>query len=199
MQLKTIFSIIVLATSAVARPEICTSSTFKETALNGNGGPHQNFVFKQVSGVIDCTNNPLGTVTIDKGQSVAYTESINLAIGWITGGFSVEETTSTGYSQGFGCKTDSGTHKGSLCAFQRIQVTAYTVHARQCTQSSCAGQECGSYDKDVIFFSPNTDQGDCFYDNFQLNLPCTTLGAEHHYNSGPAGSPHFVSCQPARP
>jgi hypothetical protein len=43
-------------------------------------------------------------------------------------------------------------------------------------------------------FSPNTDQSDCFYDNFQLNLSCDGEGTEHYVYDGPAGGPQAIDC-----
>lgn len=172
---------------------VCGTSTNRETELNGNGNPHQNFVYKQVSGTTDCTNNPSGSAAVVNSQSVGWSISVGGTANFINGGFSVSETTSTGYDNSFGCSTNSGTHTGSLCVFERIQLTAYTVQSRECIDSTCGATTCGSWATSVIY-APNSNQGDCYYDNFQLNLPCQGLDAEHYVYSGPAGGPQYIAC-----
>lgn len=203
--LKATLSVLALAAVAAAGPVgkdssdlssdiVCEAESYKQTQLNGNGNPHQNFVYKQVSGTTDCTNNPSGGASVQQGETVGWSVSISGEVNFITGGFEVSESTTTGYTSSFGCATDTGDHTGSLCVFERIQLTAYTVNGRDCTESSCGGSSCGSWGEDVVIYAPNTDQGSCFYDNFQLNLPCDGLGAEHYVYSGPAGGPQYIAC-----
>ena len=179
----------------------CVTTSSRKTVGKGDGNPHQNFVFKQVSGTTDCTDNPSGSASITNSQSVTYTESINAAVDFITLGFSVAESTSTGYTNAFGCGLGNGaTLSGDLCVFERIQVTAYTVNAQECFSSSCGASWCSSpSNEDVVIYAPNKDQPGCFYDNHQLNLPCSGLGTEHQVWAGPAGGPQSISCQPAYP
>lgn len=177
-----------------------TTHAGRRTTANGDGNPHQNFVFKQVSGTTDCTNNPSGSASITNSQTITYTESISLAVDFITAGFNVAEGTTTGYSNAFGCSTNGGgTITGDLCVFQRIQLTAYTVNGADCFSSSCGGSWCGEKGENVVIYAPNTEQAECFYDNQQLNLPCLGLGTEHQVWAGPAGGPQFIGCQPAFP
>lgn len=175
----------------------CQSNTIKQTRKKGNGNPHQNFIFKQISGTTDCTNNPNGAASISKGLTVGYSVSAGFAGDFITGGFDVSVSQSTGEVHSYGCKTNNGVHKGSLCVFQRIQATAFTGEVRHCTESTCAGTTCGNWGGAGVIFAPNNDQSaGCYYDNFQLNLPCREKGSEHYVKSGPKGGPHFIACQP---
>jgi hypothetical protein len=171
--------------------------TTKQTIKDGNGNPHQNFIFKQISGTTDCTNNPSGSASIQNGMTVGWIASAGFSTDFLTGGFSVTESVTTGSTNAFGCKTNSGTHTGSLCVFERIQVTAFTAKQRECSSNSCTGTHCGNYDTTGVIFAPNTVQGSCYYDNFQLNLPCGVEGSEHHIDSGPAGGPQFIACNPS--
>lgn len=166
----------------------------RQTEKAGDGNPHQNFIFKQVSGTTDCTNNPSGSAAITKGETVGWSLSIGGAADFITGGFSVSESKSTGSTNAFGCKTNDGTHDGSLCVFERIQLTAFTANTRECSVSSCGGTQCGDWGNDVVIFAPNDSQGDCFYDNFQLGFECVAKGSEHRVENGPAGGPQFIAC-----
>lgn len=193
-----------LAALAAAKPlnrvelserEICPVTTNKNAQLIGDGNPHQNFVFKQVSGTTDCTGNPSGSASITDSQSVTWTVSVGFTSDFITGGFSVSESVSTGSTNAFGCTTGSGTIQGDLCVFERIQTTAYTVNLHTCT-TSCGGTSCGDTGSWVMT-SPNSNQGGCFYDNVQLGLPCNGLGSEHVVANGPAGGPQSISCEPS--
>lgn len=76
------YTLIVMAASAIAVPlaignssnssigsrqvTVPTYVTFQHNqyALVGDGFPHQNFLWKQVSGSVDCTGNPAGSVQI---------------------------------------------------------------------------------------------------------------------------------------
>ncbi len=202
---RTTLSVLALTVLAAASPIddqslrrstdiVCSTQDIRQTQLNGNGNPHQNFVYKQVSGTTDCTNNPSGSASVVDSQTVGWTLSISGAADFITGGFTVSVSTTTGYDNAFGCATNTGTHTGSLCVFERIQLTAYTVNSRECVESSCTGTSCGSWGENVVIYAPNTNQGECFYDNFQLNLPCEGLGAEYYVYSGPAGGPQYIAC-----
>jgi hypothetical protein len=201
----TTFSVLAMVSLAAAGPinngtigpsaDIgCTTSTIMQTQLNGNGNPHQNFVYKQVSGTTDCTNNPSGSATVTQSETVGWSVSISGAADFITGGFQVSASTTTGFSNSFGCATNGGTQSGSLCVFERIQLTAYTVNSRTCIENSCTGATCGGWGENVVIYAPNSNQGSCFYDNFQLNLPCLGLGSEQYVYNGPAGGPQYISC-----
>lgn len=166
-----------------------------ETEKIGDGNPHQNFVFKQISGVTDCTNNPSGSVAIANGLIVSWSASVGFTSSFITGGFDVSESVSTSSTNTFGCATSAGSHTGDLCVFERIQVTAFTARSRTCS-TTCAGTSCTDYGSPGVIFAPNSQQGSCFYDNYQVNLPCGLQGSEHLIQSGPSGGPQFIGCEP---
>ena len=171
--------------------------TQRQAVPIGNGNPHQNFIFKQISGSTDCTDNPSGSVSITKGLTVGWSASAGFTSDFITGGFTVTESVNTGSTNDFGCKTNSGSHNGSLCVFERIQVTAFTAKSRECEATSC-GTHCSNYDQQGTIFAPNSQQGSCYYDNFQVNLACDIQGTEHHIDMGPAGGPQFIACDPTQ-
>lgn len=174
----------------------CQESAYTQTQRVGDGNPHQNFVYKQVSGTTDCTDNPGGGASINNGQSVTWSASISGTVGFITGGFDVAVSTSTGYTNSFGClTTGGGSHKGSLCVFERIQLTAFTANARNCQVGTCHPNKCDPWSPNVVIYAPNNQQPSCFYDNYQVNLPCDGLGAEHYVYNGPSGGPQSISCQ----
>lgn len=176
----------------------CEGGSSTQTIKDGDGSPHQNFIFKQISGTTDCTDNPSGSAAIQKGMSVGWSASAGFTSDFITDGFSVTTSVSTGSTNSFGCKTNSGTHTGSLCVFERIQVTAFTAKQRTCVTSTCSGTHCGDYSTTGVIFAPNKVQGSCYYDNFQVNLACGVEGSEHHINAGPAGGPQFIACDPSQ-
>jgi hypothetical protein len=178
----------------------CGHSTIQQTIVVGDGNPHQNFLYKQVSGVTDCDGNPGGSAAVTQTLTVSHGISLGASVDFITGGFDVSVSTSTGFTNSFGCGTPGGgSEPGSLCVFERIQLTAYTVNTQTCVigYGACGGEETctPNTSPNSVLYAPNSIQGSCFYDNFQLNLPCGVLGTEHRFDSGPAGGPQFISCE----
>ena len=186
-----------LVPDGVVKRETCSHTTQLITDKVGNGNPHQNFIFKQISGTTDCTNNPSGGAAITNSLTVGWSISGGLAADFLSGGFDVSRSVTTGSTNSFGCKTNKGAHKGSLCVFARIQVTAFTVESARCPVNSCIGIQCPKNMPRGVMYTPNSVQGSCYYDNFQLGLPCKAEGTEHLIKSGPAGGPQFVACQPS--
>lgn len=141
--------------------------------------------------------SPGGGASVDKTTEVSWGMHGDLSYEFTSGGFDVSTSVSTGYTQSFGCTGKGGkTLTGDLCVFQRIQTTAYTVDQTTCHESPCTGQQCSTSSNGVMF-APNSGDNECFYSNKQLGIACKGFGAETHINYGPAGGPHFVSCEPA--
>jgi len=173
----------------------CAGGPYTQTQRVGDGNPHQNFVYKQVSGTTDCAGNPGGGASISNGRTVSWSASISGTVQFITGGFDVSLSTTTGYTNSFGCSTPGGgTQGGSLCVFERIQLTAFTANTRTCEKTTCTPDKCGDWANNVVIYAPNTQQSSCFYDNYQVNLPCDALDAEHYVYNGPAGGPQEIPC-----
>jgi hypothetical protein len=78
-----------LTTPTPIDPPSCDPTIVKTTQLVGDGSPHQNFVYTQVSGTTDCTDNPSGSASITNTQTVSWSVSISATLDWITGGFDV--------------------------------------------------------------------------------------------------------------
>ena len=177
----------------ISERESCRVTSGDDTNLVGDGNPHQNWIYKQVSETTDCTGNPSSSTSITDTQTVDYSLSANVAIGWFTGGFAVSESFSTGSTNSFGCATeDGGSQDGSLCVFERIQTTAYTAQTRSCSNSTCSGNDCTDWSEPVIITAPNDLQAGCFYDNFQLTdvgISCQYKGYQLTIADGPAGGP----------
>ncbi|KAL2059983.1 hypothetical protein VTL71DRAFT_9805 [Oculimacula yallundae] len=183
--------------------------------------PHQNFVFKQITGSQQCRGSPGNSAAIASGLTVGWAFSIggsfsaNPEAGGpgasLDIGYSISRSVSTTRTYGFGCASDTGSHQEPVCGFQRVQVTAYTVKEQSCDapRPGCFGSKsnCKDTGKTGVVFAPNKDQGgaddgnpgNCYYDNFQLGLPCITVGNEIRSNpSSIPGGPQFVSCTDAR-
>lgn len=190
---------IVNSTLSDKRAGICRGTKQKQTIKVGNGNPHQNFAYKQVSPNTFCTNNPGGSAAVTTELSVGFSVSIAAEVEFITGGFDVSVSTSTGFTNSFGCATVvdgvSGTQTGSLCVYERIQLTAFTVNTQVCVENMCQDETCvKDTGPNSIIYAPNAAQGGCFYDNFQLNLPCGIMGDVKYVYDGPAGGPQFIPC-----
>ncbi|KAF2758964.1 hypothetical protein EJ05DRAFT_499390 [Pseudovirgaria hyperparasitica] len=137
------------ATSAVAVPAADISEAAKNTLedrqygacsqwssstqLVGNGDPHQNYLHKQLSQTITCDQ--------ENGCSTGQTETRSYTIGfsitgspaeWISGGFDVSTSWTTGNSY-----TCNGGPGDTVCVFQKIAHTAYTV--QNGAYNSCTG------------------------------------------------------------
>lgn len=72
-----------------------------DTILVGDGDPHQNYFEIQVTSPIDCGAGGAGcSVTKLNTHTVTWTASASVNIGpWISGGFSVSESITTGESR----------------------------------------------------------------------------------------------------
>lgn len=82
------------------------------SALVGNGNPHQNPYQQQQSPTANCGPGGTCSVSISRSHSLSWSASANAAYGWISGGFSVSESYSKGWS--FSCDGNAG---GSVCVW----------------------------------------------------------------------------------
>ena len=154
MHFQSLFTAAALVATSLANPVpdgICTGAESKnQTQLLGDGDPHQNFKFKQISGTTDCSGNPSGSASITNSQTVGWSISAGFSFDFISGGFDVSESVSTGSTNSFGCKTDDGTQPGSLCVFERIQTTAYTVNMRTCSTRCGTDWTCTDWADNIV-------------------------------------------------
>ncbi|CZT46084.1 uncharacterized protein RSE6_06464 [Rhynchosporium secalis] len=163
--------------------------------------PHQNFVFKQITPSVQCTGSPGNSVAVSKGLTVGWSFSLTGAVtgnpasggvgSWLSAGFSVSKSVTTTTTQTFGCSSDTGSQQGSVCGFQRVQVTAYTIKEQKCNIASptCADASqrfCSDTGKTGVLFSPNADQGgsstasgNCYYNNFHGTGPVNVFDDSH--------------------
>jgi len=81
---------------------VCENYEWEFTSLIGDGNPHQNFIYRQVSGQTLCTNNPGGSASVTESQTVGTSFSVGGAVDFITGGFDVSYSTTTGFTNTFG-------------------------------------------------------------------------------------------------
>ncbi|CZT12499.1 uncharacterized protein RAG0_16306 [Rhynchosporium agropyri] len=183
--------------------------------------PHQNFVFKQITPSQQCKGSPGNSASVTKGLSVGWAFSIgagvsaNPAAGGpgasLDIGYSISRSVSTTTTLSFTCSTDSGKGKENpVCGFQRVQVTAYTQKEQICDSppQGCPGKptNCKDTGNTAVVFAPNAEQGgtetstgNCYYDNYQLGLPCVFAGNELRSNpSSIPGGPQYVSCTDTR-
>lgn len=201
MKFTNTFIAIASAALVTGSPIDCGDPIVTHNAqLVGDGDPHQNFIWKQVSATTDCTDNPAGSAAITESTTVGWSAGGTFVSDFISAGFDVSESTTTGTTNAFGCKkSDTDTYSGSLCVFERIQTTAYTVNQRTCTESGCGSGTCSPYTGNVVLVAPNSNQGSCFFSNFQANQPCGPQGQEITVPSGPAGGPQDIPCDPVLP
>ncbi|KAL2072077.1 hypothetical protein VTL71DRAFT_11420 [Oculimacula yallundae] len=200
----------------------CTHSEVNAWVAADDPNPHQTFVFKQITPSVECTGSPGNSISVSKGLTVGWTFSLTGAAtgnpssgglgSWLSAGFSVSESVSTTTTEGFGCSSDDGSSKqGSICGFQRVQITAYTIKEQKCSTASptCADanqKSCVDTGRTGVLYSPNSDQGgsdtasgNCYYNNFQLGLPCVVSSNEIRSNpSSIPGGPQFVGCDDPR-
>ncbi|KAB8437361.1 hypothetical protein FH972_025041 [Carpinus fangiana] len=146
-------------------PPICTP----ETVLQGDGDPHQNFLHVQVTEAIDCGGGSCN-VQYTTQHTIGWSASIEGAYEWIAGGFSVEESYTTGGT--YECDGEEG--DGNVCVIRVIAHTAYTV---QNIDAGCGGVQGDPF----VMKSPNSGEigysykcrrggcgsnGDSFWDDF---------------------------------
>jgi hypothetical protein len=116
------------------------------TLLDGDGDPHQNYYHMQVTNNLACGD---GTCSMSKINTHTVGYSVNGGISqWISGGFSVEESFTTGESEL--CSGEAGE---TLCIWVSIAHTAYTAYDRDSTP----GPDCLERGPSRVIKSPNAD------------------------------------------
>ncbi|KAI5357779.1 hypothetical protein Slin14017_G117920 [Septoria linicola] len=124
------------------------------TARVGNGDPHQNPYQQQVTQSLRCGPGGGCSVSISHSHSISWTASANAAYGWISGGFSVSESYSTGRT--YTCNGNAG---GDVCIWYSYGVTAYTVRSTQCYYYNGQASMCRDLGTRVLFSPNNCQQG----------------------------------------
>ena len=114
-----------------------------QTSLVGDGDPHQAYWHQQVSQNFDCGDGECSVSHVDS-KVVGWTADVGFAQ-WISGGFSVQESTSTGNA--YGC--DAKESNEEVCVWWSVAHTAYTVFNHWLP--SCGGIDNSNY----ILKSPN--------------------------------------------
>lgn len=135
----SLFVALAAMTSAMIVPPQC----FVTTTLVGDGDPSQTYLHMQVSDNLQCASHEGCSVSHLTSHTVGYTVSAGIAE-WISGGFSVEESVTTGNTY-----TCDGNPNDEICVWATIPHTAYTVHD--------INEHCGGPQDSRILKSPNTD------------------------------------------
>jgi hypothetical protein len=123
------------------------NSAKKNTARVGDGNPHQNYFYIQVSETNTCSGGSDCSVAHTTSETIGWTASMGGAQ-WISGGFAVSESWTIGNS--YSCSAHPGE---TVCVWHKVAHTAYTVQ-NVFVGSTCLGTEDTS---DYILFSPNTN------------------------------------------
>ncbi|CVL04954.1 uncharacterized protein FMAN_12967 [Fusarium mangiferae] len=97
-------------------------STRREPSLDGAGWPHQRYLYKQVSEVVQCGKNQSCTVTRDKGGTWTYGFVATGIAKFASFGFSVSKAITSG--NGHCCHALPGER---VCIWHKVAHTAYTV------------------------------------------------------------------------
>ena len=146
------------------------------TSLVGDGDPHQNFWNVQVTQNFNCGNGGCD-VTHEDSKTIGWTASVGFAQ-WITGGFTVMESYTTGNSY-----TCDGDINGEVCVWWNVAHTAYTV------TNNWPGA-CGEINRSpYVIKSPNQNNvnggGYCV----RGAKYCRSINAGYWDDSGRAGGP----------
>ncbi|KAF5675860.1 hypothetical protein FCIRC_7232 [Fusarium circinatum] len=153
---------------------------FTRTVLVGAGDPHQNYFHKQLSENINCAS--AASCSVGQSDSTSYTIGWTAGVsspegGWISGGFSVSESWTTGNS--YTCNAGKGE---TVCIWYNIAHTAYTV--QEWTKNTCTE---GSGGTPFVMFSPNeNNKGDGYY---CVIGTCRSKGEGDWDYNGRAGGP----------
>ncbi|ODA79745.1 hypothetical protein RJ55_05339 [Drechmeria coniospora] len=149
----------------------------------GNGDPHQNYNAKQLSRKISCFGAKSCSVSENQSKSYTLTWSASSdVVKWISAGFSVSETWTTGSAH-----TCGGGRGDTVCIWYQTAFTAYTVQNRnvnfQCQKSMPLGGP-------KIIWSPNTNNvGGLGYYCVSGARFCHDQGSNYWTYDGPAGGP----------
>ncbi|KAI1812785.1 hypothetical protein GGS20DRAFT_587134 [Poronia punctata] len=128
------------------------------TELSGDGSPRDRFLHKQLSQTITCDQE--NGCSVGRQESESFTIGFSITSGsditeWISGGFSVSESWTTGNS--YTCNGGAG---DTVCIWQSVAHTAYKV--RNGSYNSCTGFEPSG--DEIEISSPNEDnRGGGFY------------------------------------
>jgi len=130
------------------------TSCYTTLVPDGNGNPHQNYQHQQVSDTDPCSQDADGNFDCGISYSTSYSYTWSASIGvtdeFISGGFSVSESWSSGDS--YTCNPLDG--DDGICMWYSSANTAYTVEDIEV--SSGGEGECATGDPYVIT-APNTN------------------------------------------
>ncbi|GAC94381.1 hypothetical protein PHSY_001952 [Pseudozyma hubeiensis SY62] len=151
--------------------------------LKGDGDPHQNYKFVQVSPKMTCADHDC---SVAQGYSVTTDWTANVGGAWFASlGFSVTESHTDGVT--FSC---NGANHESMCVWHQTDLTAYTATVQE---EYCGGMFGGLGCpvsrplRDIILFSPNNRQ--CGLDwHCREGSDCTYKDAEYYIKCGPPGA-----------
>lgn len=173
------------------------------TSKVGDGNPHQNYYHKQVSETMDCGGRPDCSVTKSTSYTQGWIAGISVTgpkiplsgggeggkglssidvLSWITGGFDVIKTYTTGTS--YTCPSDG---VDTVCIWWNVAYTAYTVEAT--APSWCGVPKVGPY----IMWSPNNNDGGGGPYCVRGARYCRAQGQGYWVDSGRAGGPPSTS------
>ncbi|KAF5249676.1 hypothetical protein FANTH_4984 [Fusarium anthophilum] len=151
---------------------------FTRTVLVGDGDPHQNYFHKQLSENINCAS--AASCSVGQSDSTSFTigwTANSAGPSWISGGFSVSESWTTGNS--YTCNAGKGE---TVCIWYNIAHTAYTV--QEWTKNTCTE---GSGGTPFVMFSPNeNNKGGGYY---CVIGTCRSKGEGYWDYNGRAGGP----------
>ncbi|KAI7162803.1 hypothetical protein KC349_g1722 [Hortaea werneckii] len=140
--------------SSLDKRQLCNQFD-PRTTLVGDGDPHQDWLHQQMTDTIACGGGSCSVgQTLTHSYSFGWSASASAA-GWITGGFSVQESVSSGNA--YTCDAGPGE---SVCLWKHIGHTAYTVQNQLC--NPCSG--CKNLGEKYVMTSPNSNNiGTNFY------------------------------------
>ncbi|PLN78462.1 hypothetical protein BDW42DRAFT_143501 [Aspergillus taichungensis] len=150
--------------------------------LRGDGNPKQRYLHKQISENIDCTN--VKSCTVGRTESESYSIGFSSSLtggGWITGGFDVSKSWSTGNT--YSCSGEEG---DEVCIWYKTAHTAYEVHREgymDCFMTTC-GARCP--EADYTLTSPNERNSGGGY--YCVIGTCRSKG-EQYWEEGRKGGP----------
>jgi hypothetical protein len=162
------------------RQRVC-ELVITDTVPVGNGDPHQNPLNIQLSLPHHCSNQKLGcTIGYQQQQTFGISWSASASIaGWISGGFAVEKSTSTGmYAECHGTEGDVS------AVWMSVGQTAYTVQDRH--QRNCGGTWYGAT---RIIWSPNQNNKNSYYYCVTGKQYVRSVGDRWLDTTGRAGGP----------
>jgi hypothetical protein len=163
--------------------------------LAGNGNPHQNYVYTQKGDTFAC---PGTSSTQSFSVTVGWSVSGGISAPWISGGFSVSQSKTEGYSFNGACLGDhNGLHADQGCLQQAMAMTAYTVDEWVEYSGNCPGDRQNHRVGTAVIFSPNEDKGHQWFAsaNFGGFLGCSWNNDQLKYAAGPPGTSDWFNNQ----